>query len=71
MEQRLKHNEQAENGLQSRSSENGSVALWIKIAVILNWRYGMVWYGFVGIVWYGWVGVVMTGIDDWHRIHGF
>ena len=29
---------QAENGLQSRSSENGSVALWIKIAVILNWR---------------------------------
>ena len=30
---------QAENGLQSRSSENGSVALWIKIAVILNWRY--------------------------------
>ena len=29
---------QAENGLQSRSSKNGSVALWIKIAVILNWR---------------------------------
>ena len=29
---------QAENGLQLRSSENGSVALWIKIAVILNWR---------------------------------
>ena len=29
---------QAENGLQSRSSENGSVALWIEIAVILNWR---------------------------------
>ena len=29
---------QAENGLQSQSSENGSVALWIKIAVILNWR---------------------------------
>ena len=28
---------QAENGLQSRSSENGSVALRIKIAVILNW----------------------------------
>ena len=27
-------NKQAENGLQSRSSENGSVALWIKIAVI-------------------------------------
>ena len=24
--------------LQSRSSENGSVALWIEIAVILNWR---------------------------------
>ena len=33
---------QAENGLQLRSSENGktavSVALWIEIAVILNWR---------------------------------
>ena len=29
---------QAENGLQSQSSENGSVALWIEIAVILNWR---------------------------------
>ena len=29
---------QAENGLQSRSSKNGSVALWIKIAVIRNWR---------------------------------
>ena len=29
---------QAENGLQSRFSENGSVALWIKIAVILDWR---------------------------------
>ena len=29
---------QAENGLQSRSSENGSMALWIKIAVILTWR---------------------------------
>ena len=29
---------QAENGLQSRSSENGSVALWIEIAMILNWR---------------------------------
>ena len=29
------------------------MALWIEIAVILNWRYSMVWYGFVGIVWYG------------------
>ena len=33
---------QAENGLQSQSSENGktavSVALWIEIAVILKWR---------------------------------
>ena len=29
---------QAENGLQSRSSENGSVALWIEIAVMLNYR---------------------------------
>ena len=41
---------QAENGLQSRSSENGSVALWIEIEVILDWRFGMVWYGLVGIV---------------------
>ena len=31
-------NKQAENGLQLRSSENGSAALWIKIAVILSWR---------------------------------
>ena len=30
--------EQAENGLQLRSSENGSLVLWIEIAVILNWR---------------------------------
>ena len=29
---------QAKNGLQSRSSEYGSVALWIAIAVILHWR---------------------------------
>ena len=34
----IKYMKQAENGLQSRSSENGSVALWIEIAVILNWR---------------------------------
>ena len=27
------------------------IALWIEIAVILNWRYGMVWIGFVGIIW--------------------
>ena len=32
------HVKQAKNGLQSQSSENGSVALWIEIAVILNWR---------------------------------
>ena len=36
--QDFQNEKQAENGLQSRSSENGSVALWIKIAVILNWR---------------------------------
>ena len=29
------------------------MALWINIAVILNWRYGMVWYGLVGMVWFG------------------
>jgi len=25
--------------------QNSSVALWIEITAILNWRYGMVWYG--------------------------
>ena len=51
---------QAENGLQSRSSENGMTAVWqygMKLQWYLSgnrdWRYGMVWYGFVGIVWYG------------------
>ena len=29
---------------------DSSVALWIEIAVILNRRYGMGWYGFVGRV---------------------
>ena len=51
---------QAENGLQSRSSENGKTAVW-HYGLKLQWfltgdrdsRYGMVWYGFVGIVWYG------------------
>ena len=46
------HLKQAENGLQSRSSENGSVALWIEIAVTgdRDWRFGFVWYG---LVWFG------------------
>ena len=30
----IKYMKQAENGLQSRSSENGSVALWTKITVM-------------------------------------
>ena len=45
------HVKQAKNGLQSQSSENGSVALWIEIAVYLtgdrNWVFGMVWQGLV------------------------
>ena len=46
---------QAKNGLQSRFSENGSVALWIEM--ILNWEIetgDMVWYGETGdMIWYG------------------
>ena len=45
---------QAENGLQSRSSENGKTAV-LHYGLTLqwyltgdrDWRYGMVWYGFV------------------------
>ena len=55
-----RHKKQAENGLQSRSSENGKTAVWhygLKLQWYLtrdkDWRYGMVWNGFVGIVWYG------------------
>ena len=56
---------QAENGLQSRSSENGKTAVWhygLKLQRYLtgdrDWRFGtvwysLVWYGLVGIVWYG------------------
>ena len=30
------------------------MAVWhYGLKLILNWRYGMVWFGFVGIVWYG------------------
>ena len=38
-----------------RKWQDSSVALWIEIVVILNWRLRLeiiVWYGFVGIVWY-------------------
>ena len=56
----MTHKKQAENGLQSRSSENGKTAVWhygLKLQWYLtghrDWRYGMVWFGFVGIVWYG------------------
>ena len=65
---------QAENGLQSRSSENGKTAVWhygLKLLWYLTgdrgWRYGMVWFGFVGIVWYGGGGswlALMTDMDD-------
>ena len=51
---------QAENGLQSRSSDNGKTAVWhygLKLQQYLtgatDWRYGMVWYGFVAKVWFG------------------
>ena len=58
---------QAENGLQSifRKWQDSSVALWIEIAVILNWRQrlkilnGLVWFCWYTLAW-------MTGIDDWH-----
>ena len=33
-----------------RKWQDRSVALWIEIAVILNWRYGMDWFGMV----WGW-----------------
>ena len=52
---------QAENGLQSRSSENGSVALWIEIAVILNWTVmdeGLAWTGM------DCHGLVLTSMDQ-------
>ena len=48
--------------------QDSSVTLWIKIAVILKWRYkleiwyglvwiSMVWYGF-GMVWFCWYSLV-------------
>ena len=39
------------------------MALWIEIAVILNWRYGMVWFGMVryGLVWFCCLFVVWYG----------
>ena len=53
----MKIKKQAENGLQSRSSENGKIAMWhygLKLQWYFigdkAWRYGMVWFG---IVWYG------------------
>ena len=55
---------QAENGLQSRSSkiwQDSSVALWIELTVILNWRYGMVLYG---LVWLCCLLVVWGGVSD-------
>ena len=51
----IKYMKQAENGLQSRSSENGSVALWTKITV-------MDYNGLSGTNIEG--GGVTTGMDD-------
>ena len=70
---------QAENGLQSRSSENGKTAVWhygLKLQWYVtgdrDWRFEIVWYGFVGIVWY-WGGdynglswIIMKRGHDWH-----
>ena len=44
---------QAENGLQSRSSENGRTAVW-HYGLILH-GFGIIWYGLVwhGMAWYG------------------
>ena len=56
---------QAENGLQSRSSENGKTAVrhyGLKLQWYLSgdkdWRFGMVWQGLVwiGMIWNGLVG---------------
>ena len=44
---------------------DSSVALWIEIAVILNWRYGMGWYG---LVWYGFVGRVLFFYANLHDL---
>ena len=52
------------------------MALWINIAVILNWRYGVVWYDLVGMVWFGMGGGQMTSefiheevtIMDYHEL---
>ena len=59
------YKEQAENGLQSRSSENGKTAVWhygLKLQWYLtgdrDWRFGMVWYG---LVWFGWYSLVWEG----------
>ena len=56
---------QAENSLQSRSSENGNTAVWhkwIEIAVILMETGDLVWFGTVWycLVWFGllWFGMV-------------
>merc|ERR1719422_1218861 len=53
---------QAENGLQSRSSENGKTAMWhygLKLYLTRDrgWIYGMVWYG---LVWFGMVSFGMV-----------
>ena len=55
--------QQAENGLQSRSSENGKTAV-CHCGLILH-GFGMIWYGLVrfGKVWYGmeWFAIVLYG----------
>ena len=64
---------QAKNGLQSQSYKNGSVALWIEIAVILNWRYrlniwyGLVWFGMELLVYFGMGGGQMTTSEFIHE----
>ena len=54
------------------SDHSMTVALWIELTVILNWRYGMVLYGFVWMTrmddWHGWLTWLawITGMDEWH-----
>ena len=57
--------EQAENGLQLRSSENGKT-----VRYGLVW-FDMVWYGFVGIVWYGGWGQMTKFLHEVHTWRNF
>ena len=53
---------QAENGFQSRSSENGKTAVW-RFGLKLHW-YGLVWFGMVLF------GMILFGLTimDYHEL---